>query len=628
MSLGLLTSYMRVLKNLKGTEYYDAVINNIMAKEGDDFEHIHKRKSRFQLARISAVVCGIEFCYAAETAFVSPILLSIGVPVLYMTLVWCCSPLLGFFLAPLLGSLSDRCSFRLGRRRPFILLLSLGIVLGLILVPNGKDIAESFGDSYNNSRLNVSNSNGNTSIQLQSLKDNTTFDHELVEKEQFYIKPHVLSIIITTIGVVLLDFSCDACQSPSRAYMLDVTVPEDHSAGLTTFTIMAGLGGSLGYLLGGIDWSKIMSTNSFIGGHVRFVFTFVLVMYIVCLLVTISSYKEVPLNKISGIAEQLQKKNKSKKGGTYHKFTNEESPEKESNSLVSNGGQGEMFEMTETRNTLYKTFDMKSNGELNSNYEANHVTNATVEETCESRQSFSKSEPVILPTEVSLKTYLKSIIQMPKSIGVLCLTNLFCWMSLVCYSLYFTDFVGQSVYGGHPSAPLGSEMRRKYEEGVRMGSFGMSLYSLSCSIYSLCIETLVRKFKAKPVYILSQLVYTVGMVIMATVRHPVVVVLLSPTAGVMYATLFTMPYIILAHYHSNDTFDDIVSKEHRIKQVRGLGTDIALLSSMVFVAQLILSAMMGSIVHYIGSTVAVIVAASVLSFCGAVSSTQVMYLDL
>ena len=40
---------------------------------------------------------------------------------------------------------------------------------------------------------------------------------------------------------------------------------------------------------------------------------------------------------------------------------------------------------------------------------------------------------------------------MPMSLRVLCVTNLFCWMSLVCYSLYFTDFVGEAVFGGDPS---------------------------------------------------------------------------------------------------------------------------------------------------------------------------------
>ena len=29
---------------------------------------------------------------------------------------------------------------------------------------------------------------------------------------------------------------------------------EDHAIGLSTFTIMAGLGGSLGYAMGAIDW--------------------------------------------------------------------------------------------------------------------------------------------------------------------------------------------------------------------------------------------------------------------------------------------------------------------------------------------------------------------------------------
>ena len=76
-------------------------------------------------------------------------------------------------------------------------------------------------------------------------------------------------------------------------------------------------------------------------------------------------------------------------------------------------------------------------------------------------------------TVASLKQYLWSIVYMPSALrsdivtsGIiiikktilinvplirwLCLTNLFCWSSLVCYSLYFTDFVGQAVFGGNP----------------------------------------------------------------------------------------------------------------------------------------------------------------------------------
>jgi len=76
-------------------------------------------------------------------------------------------------------------------------------------------------------------------------------------------------IALTVIGVVLLDCCCDACQSPCRTYLLDVSQPEDHAAGLATFTVMAGLGGSVGYLLGGVmDW-QTTGLGSSLGGHVQ-----------------------------------------------------------------------------------------------------------------------------------------------------------------------------------------------------------------------------------------------------------------------------------------------------------------------------------------------------------------------
>ena len=123
-----------------------------------------------------------------------------------------------------------------------------------------------------------------------------------------------------------------------------------------------------------------------------------------------------------------------------------------------------------------------------------------------------------LTSDTSIATftnYLWTIIYMPMSLRVLCVTNLFCWMSLVCYSLYFTDFVGEAVFQGDPSvsfqspffmkanrftllswqAAPGSEKRRLYDEGVQFGCWGMALYSLSCSFYSFAIEKLVKRFR-------------------------------------------------------------------------------------------------------------------------------------
>lgn len=94
----------------------------------------------------------------------------------------------------------------------------------------------------------------------------------------------------------------------------------------------------------------------------------------------------------------------------------------------------------------------------------------------------------------TLGQYLLSIVYLPRSVRMVCLTNLFCWSAHVCYSLYFTDFVGEAVFGGEPQAPDGSESKELYEAGVRFGCWGMSMYSLSCACYSLVIERLIRRF--------------------------------------------------------------------------------------------------------------------------------------
>jgi solute carrier family 45 protein 1/2/4 len=54
----------------------------------------------------------------------------------------------------------------------------------------------------------------------------------------------------------------------------------------------------------------------------------------------------------------------------------------------------------------------------------------------------------------SLSHYLLSIVFMPHSLRILCLTNLFSWSAHVCYSLYFTDYVGEAVFEGDPKVSI------------------------------------------------------------------------------------------------------------------------------------------------------------------------------
>jgi solute carrier family 45 protein 1/2/4 len=193
--------------------------------------------------------------------------------------------------------------------------------------------------------------------------------------------------------VILLDLDCDACQSPSRAYLLDVTNPDQHSLGLTTFTSMAGLGGCLGYFLGGIPWENTFLTK-ILGDHVHVLFTLVWIIYLFCLISTITAARE-PSSVV------IMAPNLSRSASRQY--------------LVSSYSIHSMSSVYDDsqRNSIVKENDAQPNRNL----------------------------------KVSYCDYLRSIIYMPASLRWLCLTNFFCWMALVSYSLFFTDFVGQAVFG-------------------------------------------------------------------------------------------------------------------------------------------------------------------------------------
>ncbi|KAG8231465.1 hypothetical protein J437_LFUL000182 [Ladona fulva] len=594
--------------------------------EPSDYSHVYRRKERLELVRVSAAVMGIEFSYAAETAFVSPTLLKIGVEHRHMTLVWGLSPTIGFFLTPVLGSLSDRCRSPLGRRRPFILMLALGVLIGLILVPNGEDMGYSMGDPLPYP-VNVSLMSP-ISSPMQSAATHSPLSNPPTQPSTPVVKSsHPWGLFFTILGTVLLDFDADACQSPARAYLLDVTVPEDHARGLSTFTIMAGLGGFLGYALGGINWDATL-IGAMLGGHVRAVFTLITFIFITCVAVTVTSFKEIPLDVLESDSGELEKMRREALGDVG----NTANPTEESSTLPSHHpSYGALATLPPPPpppawGSQEDGNPEEGEGKTEDGNAADGGVKPIPTEAAEGSSINIDASPAGLgEAPPTLAQYLSSIVHMPTSLRILCATNLFCWMAHVCYSLYFTDFVGEAVFQGDPKAIEGSTARNLYEEGVRFGCWGMSMYSLSCSCYSMLIEKLVKRFKARAVYVGGQLFYCCGMIMMAICRHPAAVIIFSWSAGVLYSTLFTMPYLLVAHYHASGTFTE-GGETHA--QVRGLGTDVAIVSSMVFLAQLTLSCFMGSLVAAVGSTTTVVAVAATLSFCGALIATQVTYLDL
>ena len=91
--------------------------------------------SRFRMLILSAAGTVSELGYAAEGAYAIPIILAAGIPLKYSSLVLSISPIIGIIIQSFVGSASDQCQCRLGKRRPFILLFGLMSVFCCATLP-------------------------------------------------------------------------------------------------------------------------------------------------------------------------------------------------------------------------------------------------------------------------------------------------------------------------------------------------------------------------------------------------------------------------------------------------------------------------------------------------------------
>ncbi|NXI74309.1 S45A2 protein, partial [Anseranas semipalmata] len=217
---------------------------------------VPKKRATGRLVMHSMAMFGREFCYAVEAAFVTPVLLSVGLPKNLYSLVWLISPILGFVLQPVVGSASDHCTCSWGRRRPYILGLGIIMLVGMALYLNGDEMTSAF---------------------IGGRDEQQTW-----------------AIVITMLGVVLFDFAADFIDGPIKAYLFDVCSHQDKEKGLHYHALFTGLGGALGYLTGAVDWGQTALGYS-LASEFQVIFLLSALVFLICLTVHLRSIPEVPL---------------------------------------------------------------------------------------------------------------------------------------------------------------------------------------------------------------------------------------------------------------------------------------------------------------------------------------------
>ncbi|XP_053738523.1 membrane-associated transporter protein [Synchiropus splendidus] len=216
------------------------------------------RRSRGRLILHGLVMFGREFCYAVEAAFVTPVLLSVGLPRSLYSLVWLISPILGFLLQPIIGSASDFCRSPWGRRRPYILVLGIIMLIGITMFLNGDVVVSAL-------------------VEDRSLRS-------------------IWAIVVVMLGVVMFDFAADFIDGPIKAYLFDVCSHQDKERGLHYHALLTGLGGAFGYLVGAMDWGHSIM-GQLLGSEYQVIYFFSALTWSVLLIIHLFSIPEQPLGK-------------------------------------------------------------------------------------------------------------------------------------------------------------------------------------------------------------------------------------------------------------------------------------------------------------------------------------------
>jgi len=151
-----------------------------------------------RLFLVSCVQMGIQFSYSSIFGLSGPLFgTQFGMPSAGVNIIFSfVGPMIGFFVQPIFGAIGDKCTFRFGRRRIFILVGAIIDVLGLVIIAASTLVDDAISPE-------------DSSASKESAAD------------------HIVGIIFALIGLFVAFFGVNLMQGPSRAIVSDV-VEEEH----------------------------------------------------------------------------------------------------------------------------------------------------------------------------------------------------------------------------------------------------------------------------------------------------------------------------------------------------------------------------------------------------------------
>lgn len=114
-------------------------------RDYDDDADFEKSKSTLYLILLTLSIGGLQIVWSIELSNGSPYLLSLGMSKALVAFVWLAGPMTGVLVQPYVGMVSDRCQISWGKRKPFMLAGTLGVVVTSLLLAYARQIIQVIG---------------------------------------------------------------------------------------------------------------------------------------------------------------------------------------------------------------------------------------------------------------------------------------------------------------------------------------------------------------------------------------------------------------------------------------------------------------------------------------------------
>ena len=542
-----------------------------------------------RIIALNAVAGVEELLYAVEGAYFIPAIYDKGLSLTYGSMLLCVSPILGVLFQSYIGSASDQCKSRWGRRRPFILALAITGMAGIILFPFTENISD------------------------------------LLEDGDLEDASYSVLLILTLLATTLTDFSVGALMVPGRAYLLDVLPVEYTKFGNIVCSVWISSGATIGFAIGVIPWSSNFQAQ------VKIVCGIALIIIMVWTAMTLFSVDEnnpqaqlrIPTKTAPGQASTVvNEKNittiqepTTKYQANVNTCTLEDDKSVSSLSLSESSAIVNKNHTTTIQpNTKYQTMDdekvpLLSGGDPQDDI---HDNNVTVENNHDQRRCGCGCCNDLI---TSISGNIQFISRMSVSMIVLCFAMFFGGVAVYTQMFFFTDFVADVVYDGDVTAPEDSEEYDDYTDGIEVGSLALGISAVSSLVFSFIAGPLMKIFGMKFVLVSSFVVSMLQTGIIIICHNLVVIFVLLPALYCLITIMLLIPFILVAEYDSKSI---LLRKHWPFEETNLIGRACSALTISMLSGELVALLINGPLNSLYGGAETVMIISCVASFLGAV----------